>query len=64
MSKFNLKTQRNENHQQKRSKQVGASMIEYALIVAAIAAVCAALIGSLGTNTSTKLSRAASQIGS
>ena len=41
----------------------GASLVEYALLVALIAVVCIAAVQLLGNNASTKLSSAGSAIG-
>ena len=41
-------------------KQKGASLVEYALLVALIAVICIVAISALGTKASTKLSEAAS----
>lgn len=42
----------------------GASLVEYALLVALIAVVCIVAIQFLGSNASDKLSRAGSAVGS
>lgn len=42
----------------------GASLVEYALLVALIAVVCIVAIQYLGTNASQKLSRTGSAVGS
>ena len=41
----------------------GASLVEYALLVALIAVVCIAAISLLGKNASSKFSNVASQLG-
>ena len=41
----------------------GASLVEYALLVALIAVVCIVAISLLGSNASTKFSNVASQLG-
>lgn len=46
-----------------RRSERGASLVEYALLVALIAVVCIAAISLLGSNGSAKFSQIASQIG-
>jgi pilus assembly protein Flp/PilA len=42
----------------------GASLVEYALLVALIAVVCITAVTTLGSNASSKLSRVGSAVGS
>ena len=44
--------------------EAGASMVEYGLLVALIAVVCATAVGTLGTNLNTKFGSAATKVGS
>jgi pilus assembly protein Flp/PilA len=46
-----------------RLNEKGASLVEYALLVALIAVVCIAAITLLGNNASTKFSRVGASIG-
>jgi pilus assembly protein Flp/PilA len=46
----------------KNVKQKGASLVEYALLVALIAVVCIAAVRIIGTNASTKFSQTASSL--
>lgn len=46
----------------KSAKELGASLVEYGLLVALIAVICIAAIRVLGTNVSTKFSQIASGI--
>lgn len=63
MSKFGINNQSSKNGQEQRRKQRGATMVEYALIVAAIAIVAYAGASLLGGNVNSKLSRVASSVG-
>jgi len=45
-------------------KEKGASLVEYALLVALIAVVCIAAVTTLGKSASSKFSEVAAQIGS
>lgn len=63
MPKFGINDQNNRNDQEQRRKQRGATMVEYALIVAAIAIVAYAGAQLLGSNVNSKLSRVASSVG-
>jgi pilus assembly protein Flp/PilA len=46
-----------------RVRDEGASLVEYALLLALIAVVALAALGTLGTNASTKLNKVAVSIG-
>lgn len=46
------------------NKELGASLVEYGLLVALIAVICIAAIRLLGTNVSTNFSQIASGVGS
>lgn len=46
-----------------KNKERGASLVEYALLVALIAVVAMAAIRTLGTNIETKLTEVATEIG-
>ena len=49
---------------EKQNKEIGASLVEYGLLVALIAVICIAAIRLLGTNVSTNFSQIASGVGS
>ncbi|MCB0336320.1 MAG: Flp family type IVb pilin [Bdellovibrionales bacterium] len=51
-----------EKEVSKQRKQLGATLIEYALLVALIAIVCIAAITFMGTQISTKMSGTAGQL--
>ena len=45
-----------------KKKEKGASLVEYALLVALIAAICVVAVRTIGTSASTRFSTAASEL--